>query len=271
MAPFDLPDFYTPYPARLNPNVGEARAHSKEWALSMDMIGVPQQGTVIWDERDFDAHDYALLCAYTHPDATPSDLNLITDWYVWVFYFDDHFLELYKRARDLAAARVYLDRLPAFMPVDGDITAEPTNPVERGSRICGPALSRRGRRTGAAGSLPAPRICWTSRCGSWPTSTTSGFPTPSSMSRCGARSAGRPGPRTWWSTWRVRRCPPWPHPPGRCRSSGTLSLMACTCATTSSPTSAKCSRKGSSSTACWCWSASSGAARSRPRVRSTTC
>ncbi|HEX6352070.1 terpene synthase family protein [Actinophytocola sp.] len=132
MQPFELPVFYMPYPARLNPNLERAREHSKAWAYGMDMIDVPQHGVKIWDESDFDSHDYALLCAYTHPDASGADLDLVTDWYVWVFYFDDHFLELFKRSRDLPAARAYLDRLAAFMPVDGEITEEPENPVERG-------------------------------------------------------------------------------------------------------------------------------------------
>jgi germacradienol/geosmin synthase len=132
MQPFRLPDFYLSYPARLNPNLERAREHSKAWAYGMDMIDVPQNGVPIWDEADFDRHDYALLCAYTHPDADGPELDLITDWYVWVFYFDDHFVELYKRNPDLAGAREYLDQLPAFMPVEGPITAEPTNPVERG-------------------------------------------------------------------------------------------------------------------------------------------
>ncbi|MFZ0041787.1 MAG: germacradienol/geosmin synthase, partial [Solirubrobacteraceae bacterium] len=98
----------------------------------MDMIDVPQHGTVIWTERDLDAHDYALLCAYTHPDTTAELLDLVTDWYVWVFYFDDHFLELFKRSRDLDGARAYLDALRAFMPADGQINEKPTNPVEAG-------------------------------------------------------------------------------------------------------------------------------------------
>jgi germacradienol/geosmin synthase len=132
MQPFELPEFYMPYPARLNPNLERAREHSKAWAYEMDMIDVPQHGTKIWDERDFDSHDYALLCAFTHPDASGPDLDLVTDWYVWVFYFDDHFLELFKRTRDLPAARAYLDRIAAFMPVDGEITETPENPVERG-------------------------------------------------------------------------------------------------------------------------------------------
>src|SRR5207247_1133311 len=75
---------------------------------------------------------YALLCAYTHPDATSRDLDLVTDWYVWVFYFDDHFVELFKRTRDLPGARAHLDRLGAFMPTDGAISETPANPVERG-------------------------------------------------------------------------------------------------------------------------------------------
>ncbi|RZS43149.1 germacradienol/geosmin synthase [Herbihabitans rhizosphaerae] len=132
MPPFELPEFYMPYPPRLNPNLEGAREHSRAWAREREMVDVPQGGTLIWTAEDLDAHDYALLCAYTHPDADGPMLDLITDWYVWVFYFDDHFVELYKRAPDLDGARTYLDRLPAFMPVDGEITEEPTNPVEAG-------------------------------------------------------------------------------------------------------------------------------------------
>ncbi|KDN17519.1 Geosmin synthase [Amycolatopsis rifamycinica] len=130
--PFVLPEFYLPYPARLNPHLERAREHSKAWARELDMIDVPQHGTVIWTEHDLDSHDYALLCAYTHPDAGADELDLITDWYVWVFYFDDHFLELYKRTGDIDSARGYLDRLELFMPAEGEITATPENPVERG-------------------------------------------------------------------------------------------------------------------------------------------
>ncbi len=132
MRPFELPEFYMPYPARLNPNLETTRVHSKAWAYEMDMIDVPQEGRAIWDENDYDAHDYPLLCSYTHPDASAPELDLVTDWYVWVFYFDDHFLELYKRSHDMAGARAYLGRLPMFMPVDGAQTETPTNPVERG-------------------------------------------------------------------------------------------------------------------------------------------
>ncbi|WP_059010379.1 terpene synthase family protein [Streptomyces specialis] len=127
--PFELPEFYTPYPARLNPHLEEAREHSRRWAREMGML----EGSGIWEQSDLDAHDYALLCAYTHPDASASDLALVTDWYVWVFFFDDHFLETFKRSQDRAGGKAYLDRLPAFMPMDpATPMPEPVNPVEAG-------------------------------------------------------------------------------------------------------------------------------------------
>ncbi|WP_329617974.1 germacradienol/geosmin synthase [Streptomyces brevispora] len=127
--PFTLPDFYVPYPARLNPHVEEARRHTKVWARTIGML----EGSGIWDEKDLDSHDYALLCAYTHPDCSAEALSLVTDWYVWVFFFDDHFLELFKRTPDREGGKRYLDRLPAFMPMErGAPTPEPTNPVEAG-------------------------------------------------------------------------------------------------------------------------------------------
>src|SRR6185312_11100479 len=130
MQPFELPDFYIPWPARLNPNLEGARVHSKAWAREVGILAKEgeEKSTDVWSERAFDAHDYALLCAYTHPEAPGPELALVTDWYVWVFFFDDHFLEVYKRTRDKKGAKEYLDRLPAFMPVDlGAPVPEPTN------------------------------------------------------------------------------------------------------------------------------------------------
>ncbi|WP_406478285.1 family 2 encapsulin nanocompartment cargo protein terpene cyclase [Streptomyces platensis] len=127
--PFELPHFYTPHPARLNPHLETARTHSRKWARDMRML----EGSGIWEEKDLDAHDYALLCSYTHPDCDADVLSLVTDWYVWVFFFDDHFLEKFKRTLDRKGGKEYLDRLPAFMPMD--LTAplpEPANPVEAG-------------------------------------------------------------------------------------------------------------------------------------------
>ncbi|MGW3038556.1 terpene synthase family protein [Kitasatospora sp. NPDC001159] len=127
--PFELPSFYVPHPARLNPHLDEARAHSTDWAREMGML----EGSGIWDQADLAAHDYGLLCAYTHPDASAEALSLVTDWYVWVFFFDDHFLDMYKRTNDREAGKAHLDRLPLFMPADPTTPVpEPENPVEAG-------------------------------------------------------------------------------------------------------------------------------------------
>ncbi|AOR31451.1 Geosmin synthase [Streptomyces fodineus] len=127
--PFELPHFYMPYPARLNPHLDEARAHSTEWAREMGML----EGSGIWEQADLEAHDYGLLCSYTHPDCDGPALSLITDWYVWVFFFDDHFLDMYKRTPDRAAGKAHLDRLPLFMPLDlSTPVPEPENAVEAG-------------------------------------------------------------------------------------------------------------------------------------------
>ncbi|WP_260636585.1 family 2 encapsulin nanocompartment cargo protein terpene cyclase [Streptomyces angustmyceticus] len=127
--PFELPTFYTPHPARLNPHLEAARTHSTAWARRMGML----EGSGIWEEKDLAAHDYALLCAYTHPDCDADALSLVTDWYVWVFFFDDHFLEKFKRTLDRKGGKAYLDRLPAFMPMDPAAPVpEPANPVEAG-------------------------------------------------------------------------------------------------------------------------------------------
>ncbi|MDT3726665.1 terpene synthase family protein [Streptomyces sp. DSM 41972] len=127
--PFELPHFYLPHPARLNPHVDQARAHSTAWAREMGML----EGSGVWEQADLDAHDYGLLCAYTHPDCDGPALSLITDWYVWVFFFDDHFLEKYKRTQDRVGGKAHLDRLPLFMPLEqGTPAPEPENPVEAG-------------------------------------------------------------------------------------------------------------------------------------------
>ena len=133
MQAFRLPEFYMPYPARLNPHLDRAAGHSPAWAREMGMLDAPAQGGgVVWDDAALAGMDYPMMCAYTHPDCDGDTLDLITDWYVWVFFFDDHFLEQFKHSRDLAGARQHLDRLERFMTGDGEEPPEVTNAAEAG-------------------------------------------------------------------------------------------------------------------------------------------
>ena len=132
MQSFELPDFYVPWPARRNPNVDIARVHSKAWAQQVGILGAPQSedSPNIWSEHDFDRHDYALLCAYIHPETPSPELNLMADWNVWAFYVDDYFFQVYKQSKDHKGAKQYLDRILVFMPVDLSPLPAPTNPME---------------------------------------------------------------------------------------------------------------------------------------------
>ncbi len=64
---FTMPDFYVPYPARLNPHLERSRAHTMAWAKEMGMLDAPKPGGgVVWTAEELDRMDYALMCAL-HP------------------------------------------------------------------------------------------------------------------------------------------------------------------------------------------------------------
>ncbi|MFG2917498.1 germacradienol/geosmin synthase [Kitasatospora sp. NPDC048298] len=127
MAAISMPDFYMPWPARLNPHLETARAHSLLWVRETGML------EPVWDEERFTAMDFALFAAWTHPDASPDELCLMSDWYVWGWYVDDYFPQAYTEAEQLGSAKEYLFRLLDFMPTDGTTSAlAPENPLERG-------------------------------------------------------------------------------------------------------------------------------------------
>jgi germacradienol/geosmin synthase len=123
-----MPQFYMPFPARLNPHLATARAHTKAWARRMGLLGPEQRA---WDEDSFDAADYASFSAWNYPDAVVSELSLVTDWHVWGFFLDDEFVAHYDRGGDPALAQRFLDRLTALMPVFGVSAVVPENPLER--------------------------------------------------------------------------------------------------------------------------------------------
>ncbi|MFW5420720.1 hypothetical protein J0910_29310 [Nocardiopsis sp. CNT-189] len=133
MHPYEIPAFYTPHPARLNPHAEAARAHSRAWTEEMGILDdTGPDGSPVWTRAKYEAHDFPLLAAYTHPDCSEEVMGLVADWYVWVFYFDDHFLEMFKRGRDREAAQAYLTGLRAFMPLDPEAEVPETSaPVER--------------------------------------------------------------------------------------------------------------------------------------------
>ncbi|MGH3620432.1 MAG: terpene synthase family protein, partial [Sciscionella sp.] len=129
-----LPDLYLPYPFRASPHLDAARRYAVGWARRMGMFdsvpGVEHGG--VWDERRFVGFDLPHCAAMIHADASPEQLNLSSDWLAWGTYGDDYFPVVFGATRDLAAAKLCNERLPAFMPLDAGATPEPMNPIERG-------------------------------------------------------------------------------------------------------------------------------------------
>ncbi|WP_460406201.1 cholesterol oxidase substrate-binding domain-containing protein [Actinophytocola sediminis] len=92
----------------------------------------PEQGERVWDEAGYDATDWALFAALTHPTADAMELDNVTEWHVWGWYLDDYFVRFFKWRRDLPGARAFVDRLLSFAPPHPAPTPTPQNGVERG-------------------------------------------------------------------------------------------------------------------------------------------
>lgn len=131
MPAFSLPDLYMPFTTQQNPNLEHTRAHTRSWAAEMGMFEA-EEGEQVWDEAGYDATDWALFAALTHPTAEPTELDAVTDWHVWGWYFDDYFVRFFKWRRDLPGARAFVDRVLSFAPLHATEAPTPRNAVERG-------------------------------------------------------------------------------------------------------------------------------------------
>ncbi|MFI6645357.1 hypothetical protein [Streptomyces sp. NPDC050504] len=88
-------------------------------------------GPAIWTEESFGSDDWPLFAALTHPDVTARRLTVIAQWDVCLLALDDYFVTAYKLPRDPVGARVFVERVPLFMPVRGGGSVPvPANQVE---------------------------------------------------------------------------------------------------------------------------------------------
>lgn len=126
---FRLPEFRIDRAARLNPELETARAHTVAWAAQM---GLAAADAMPWTEAQLAAYDFGLLCSHKFPDAPVDRLNIICDWYTWLFHLDDYLIERFTRAGDIAGAKACLARIREFVPVDMNRDPPtPTGPTER--------------------------------------------------------------------------------------------------------------------------------------------
>ncbi|MEZ0076162.1 4-epi-cubebol synthase [Planotetraspora sp. GP83] len=94
--PLRIPPLASPFPSAVNPHVEEVDRETLAWLAASGMIG---------DEdhlERFRQARYGLLGARTYPYATRELCQLVTDWCVWLFAFDDAFCESDRRAAEIA-------------------------------------------------------------------------------------------------------------------------------------------------------------------------
>jgi germacradienol/geosmin synthase len=166
VGPTRLPQIVMPYPLRLNPHLDAARERCAVWCERMGMYApVPgRPGPGLWDEHRLRGFDFALCAAGIVPDAPAAELDLVVGWLSWGTYGDDYFPAVFGQTRDMAGAKLFVTRLPEFMPLDCGPTPPPANAVETAladlwSRTAGPmsASTRAEFRAGVE-----------SMTGSWP-------------------------------------------------------------------------------------------------------
>ncbi|MGW0519006.1 terpene synthase family protein [Crossiella sp. NPDC003009] len=122
-----LPEFYLPYPAKTSPHLERARSFAADWTRR---IGIGRCG--VWTDHWADAQDFGLWAALSVPHAPVQAVELVAAWGVWASHYDDFIDDRFKRTRDLAGARSYVDRLMTFLPGKLSAMPAPADPVQAG-------------------------------------------------------------------------------------------------------------------------------------------
>ncbi|OKH98927.1 hypothetical protein A6A06_25305 [Streptomyces sp. CB02923] len=133
-----LPVYRVPFRTTVNPYVDAVRAHSAQWAREMGMVRDPEgsgaglpRPYATFDEAYLAAADVPLVSALSFPTASQARLELAVDCSVWGTHVGDY-LDRFKRAKDLAGARILTERLKGFTPDTPAAIPLPVNPAERG-------------------------------------------------------------------------------------------------------------------------------------------
>ncbi|WP_405392001.1 terpene cyclase [Streptomyces sp. NBC_01102] len=79
----ELPDIYCPFPQRSNPHVGHTREHLATWTRQTGLVHRESA------RRRFEQADFGAFVGMVYPTANAEHLDLVADWFVWLFLVDD--------------------------------------------------------------------------------------------------------------------------------------------------------------------------------------
>ncbi|MGB3682643.1 MAG: hypothetical protein WA990_09170 [Rubrobacteraceae bacterium] len=77
-----LPELYCPFLPAINEHAEEVQENVVNWTRSFGLL--PEQAYRLFDETGL-----GRLAARTHPDLSRDDLQLVSEWYTWLFLRDD--------------------------------------------------------------------------------------------------------------------------------------------------------------------------------------
>ncbi|WP_406480667.1 terpene cyclase [Streptomyces platensis] len=78
-----MPDIFHPFPYRISPHVAEAREHLTDWTRRIGLIAREAS------RKRFAKADFGWFAAMVYPTADATQLNLMADWFAWLFLVDD--------------------------------------------------------------------------------------------------------------------------------------------------------------------------------------
>ncbi|WP_324192478.1 terpene synthase family protein [Nocardia transvalensis] len=78
-----MPEIFAPFPFRINPHAEQTRAHLDEWTRR---IGLVHREAA---RKRFEKADFGWFAAVVYPTADAAHLDLMSDWFAWLFLVDD--------------------------------------------------------------------------------------------------------------------------------------------------------------------------------------
>lgn len=146
---FQIPSFYMPFQARVNPHLENVRPRVRAWAHAVGLLE-PQHTDSHhggWSAEIFDRADFTRFTALTYPHACAGELELLSAWHSVIWCLDDVFLPWCEALGDREKILERIERLMSFLPVKAyALDQTPEHPLER-------ALADLWHRTAPSASL----------------------------------------------------------------------------------------------------------------------
>lgn len=91
-----LPSLFCPFPSAINKHAETVHQQTLKWVLCFNLVGGDEAYQRLCKSK------FGWLVARAYPDAPLEELQIVSDWTIWLFILDDYFDELAKQPNQLA-------------------------------------------------------------------------------------------------------------------------------------------------------------------------